>query len=93
MNTQTFQINGFHCDACVKVSTMKIKKISGFENKESSSCGEFKEKLDLVREQGIECRMLPTSGCYTLHIDYGDFHNSCYGETSVRYALDKLLEE
>jgi len=28
MNTQTFQINGFHCDACVKVSTMKIKKIN-----------------------------------------------------------------
>lgn len=28
MNEQTFKINGFHCDACVKVSTMKIKKIS-----------------------------------------------------------------
>lgn len=28
MNEQTFKINGFHCDACVKLSTMKIKKIS-----------------------------------------------------------------
>lgn len=28
MNEQTFKINGFHCDACVKLSTMKIRKIS-----------------------------------------------------------------
>lgn len=27
MNEQTFKIEGFHCEACVKVATMKIKKI------------------------------------------------------------------
>lgn len=32
MNDLTFKINGFHCDACVKVSTMKIKKISDVED-------------------------------------------------------------
>ncbi len=29
MNEQFFKINGFHCEACVRLSTMKIKKISG----------------------------------------------------------------
>ncbi|MDD5083412.1 MAG: heavy-metal-associated domain-containing protein [Candidatus Moranbacteria bacterium] len=28
MNETTFKINGFHCEACVKLSTLKIKKIS-----------------------------------------------------------------
>lgn len=28
MNEQKFKINGFHCEACVKLATMKIKKIS-----------------------------------------------------------------
>lgn len=28
MNEQIFKISGFHCEACVKLSTMKIKKIS-----------------------------------------------------------------
>lgn len=28
MNEQTFKIEGFHCEACVKLATMKIKKIS-----------------------------------------------------------------
>lgn len=32
MNEQIFKISGFHCDACVKVSTMKIKKIGGIED-------------------------------------------------------------
>lgn len=32
MNETTFKIQGFHCDACVKVSTMKIRKISGVED-------------------------------------------------------------
>lgn len=29
MNEQIFKINGFHCEACVKLATMKIKKIEG----------------------------------------------------------------
>jgi copper chaperone CopZ len=32
MNELNFKINGFHCESCVKVSTMKIKKISGVES-------------------------------------------------------------
>lgn len=28
MNETIFKINGFHCEACVKLSTLKIKKIS-----------------------------------------------------------------
>lgn len=32
MNEQTFKISGFHCEACVKLSTMKIRKISGVED-------------------------------------------------------------
>lgn len=29
MNDQAFKIDGFHCEACVKLATMKIKKIEG----------------------------------------------------------------
>lgn len=29
MDEQKFQIDGFHCEACVKLATMKIKKIEG----------------------------------------------------------------
>lgn len=32
MNEQTFKISGFHCEACVKLSTMKIKKMNGVED-------------------------------------------------------------
>jgi copper chaperone CopZ len=28
MYEATFQINGFHCEACVKLSSLKIKKIN-----------------------------------------------------------------
>lgn len=28
MDEQTFKIEGFHCEACVKLATMKIKKIT-----------------------------------------------------------------
>lgn len=27
-----FKINGFHCDACVRLATMKLKKIDGVED-------------------------------------------------------------
>lgn len=42
MNESTFKINGFHCDACVKVATMKIKKISGVEEVDVQSDGRTK---------------------------------------------------
>ena len=28
MDEQKFKIDGFHCEACVKLATMRIKKIS-----------------------------------------------------------------
>lgn len=28
----TFTIKGFHCDACIRLSTMKLKKIPGVKN-------------------------------------------------------------
>lgn len=39
MNELNFKINGFHCESCVKVSTMKIKKINGVENLSIGSDG------------------------------------------------------
>jgi len=29
MNEIKFKLNGFHCDACVKLATMRLKKITG----------------------------------------------------------------
>lgn len=39
MNEQIFKISGFHCDSCVKLSTMKIKKISDIHEVNISSDG------------------------------------------------------
>ncbi len=39
MNELNFKINGFHCESCVKVSTMKIKKINGVERLSIGSDG------------------------------------------------------
>jgi copper chaperone CopZ len=32
MTELQFKIQGFHCEACIKLSTMKIKKINGVEH-------------------------------------------------------------
>ncbi|KKQ53460.1 MAG: hypothetical protein US70_C0003G0003 [Parcubacteria group bacterium GW2011_GWD2_38_11] len=29
MNEQKFKLNGFHCESCVKLATMRLKKIVG----------------------------------------------------------------
>lgn len=39
MNEQIFQIDGFHCEACVKLSTMKIRKISDVHDVDITSDG------------------------------------------------------
>lgn len=39
MNKQIFKISGFHCDACVKLSTMKIRKISDVHDVDITSDG------------------------------------------------------
>ncbi|EKD46587.1 MAG: hypothetical protein ACD_67C00162G0004 [uncultured bacterium] len=31
MNEQKFKLNGFHCESCVRLATMKLKKIAGVQ--------------------------------------------------------------
>lgn len=31
MSEQKFELGGFHCESCVKLATMKLKKISGVQ--------------------------------------------------------------
>lgn len=31
MNEQKFKLNGFHCESCVKLATMRLKKIAGVQ--------------------------------------------------------------
>lgn len=42
MDEQTFSIQGFHCEACVKLATMKIKKISDIHEINISQDGKAK---------------------------------------------------
>lgn len=42
MEEQIFKINGFHCEACVKLATMKIKKINDIHEVVVSQDGEAK---------------------------------------------------
>lgn len=48
MNEQIFKISGFHCDACVKVSTMKIRKIGDVHDVEITSDGVAKVRASRV---------------------------------------------
>lgn len=32
MNETKFKLNGFHCESCVKLATMKLKKIAGVQD-------------------------------------------------------------
>ena len=34
MNEQKFKLNGFHCESCVKLATMRLKKIEGVQEVE-----------------------------------------------------------
>lgn len=40
MSKQEFKINGFHCESCVKLATMKIKKIPGVQTVDIRENGE-----------------------------------------------------
>jgi copper chaperone CopZ len=40
MNEIKFKVNGFHCESCVKLATMKIKKIEGVEKVDIQDNGE-----------------------------------------------------
>lgn len=50
MNEQIFQIDGFHCEACVKLSTMKIRKISDVHDVDITSDGVAKVHASRVIE-------------------------------------------
>lgn len=52
MNEQIFNIQGFHCEACVKLATMKIKKISDIHEVNISQDG--KAKICASREINTE---------------------------------------
>jgi copper chaperone CopZ len=34
MNEQKFKLNGFHCESCIKLATMRLKKIAGVQEVE-----------------------------------------------------------
>lgn len=40
MNEIKFKVNGFHCESCVKLATMKIKKIEGVQSVDIKDDGE-----------------------------------------------------
>ena len=52
MHKLTFKIEGFHCESCVKLATMKIKKIAGVENVNIQANGE--SVIEANREIGLE---------------------------------------
>lgn len=40
MSEIKFKVNGFHCESCVKLATIKIKKIEGVESVDIKDSGE-----------------------------------------------------
>jgi copper chaperone CopZ len=48
MNELTFKINSFHCEACVKLSTLKIKKINDVHDVSIQSDGSSKVCADRI---------------------------------------------
>ncbi|HEX8974345.1 MAG TPA: heavy-metal-associated domain-containing protein [Patescibacteria group bacterium] len=52
MKKINFKIKGFHCDACVKLATMKLKKITGVDAVEVEPDGQA--TLEVEREIGFE---------------------------------------
>lgn len=49
MYSLKFKINGFHCSACVKLATMKLRKIEGVESVSVLQDG----KVELVAKREI----------------------------------------
>lgn len=52
MNEIKFKVNGFHCESCVKLATMKIKKITGVESVDIQDDGQAIVRAD--REIGLD---------------------------------------
>lgn len=52
MNLIKLKIEGFHCDACVKIAKMKIGKLDGISNVEIKLSGDA--KIFSEREVGVD---------------------------------------
>ncbi|HBP00990.1 MAG: hypothetical protein UY41_C0015G0009 [Candidatus Moranbacteria bacterium GW2011_GWE1_49_15] len=52
MSLIKLKIEGFHCDACVKIAKLKLVKIPGVSEVEVKLSGDA--KIDTEREIGIE---------------------------------------
>lgn len=52
MSEIKFKVNGFHCESCVKLATMKIKKIAGVQSVDIKEDGQAVVEAD--REIGID---------------------------------------
>jgi len=52
MSEIKFKVNGFHCESCVKLATMKIKKIEGVQSVDIKDDGQAVVEAD--REIGID---------------------------------------
>ncbi|HAR99566.1 MAG: Heavy metal-associated domain protein [Candidatus Moranbacteria bacterium GW2011_GWC2_37_73] len=52
MNEIKFKVNGFHCESCVKLATMKIEKIAGVESVDIKEDGEA--AIQASREIGLD---------------------------------------
>jgi len=68
-----------------------IKRIRVFSNRRERDHEDIKRML---AKTGIEYRLIPTTGVYTLHL-FDETGNSrgAYGPTAVKYALKSLLEK
>lgn len=52
MSEIKFKVNGFHCESCVKLATMKIKKIAGVESVDIQENGDA--VVNASREVGMD---------------------------------------
>lgn len=52
MSEIKFKVNGFHCESCVKLATMKIKKIEGVQSVDIKDNGDALIEAD--REISME---------------------------------------
>ena len=52
MSEIKFKVNGFHCESCVKLATMKIKKIEGVQSVNIKDDGQA--VVQATREIGID---------------------------------------
>ncbi len=46
MSEIKFKVNGFHCESCVKLATMKIKKIKGVQRVDIKDNGDAVVEAD-----------------------------------------------